>query len=89
MKTSLSTMVDLMSNTCKGYCQYHVLPEGDNQYTGLALVKETLSIAATAFTKAYNSRLGVDLLAKRFPELCESLITVAKILANDSIIKLC
>ncbi len=62
MKTSPSTMVDLMlSNVCKGYRQYHVLP--DDQYAGFALIKETLSVAASAYTKAYN-RVPVLLMKK-------------------------
>ena len=62
MKTSPSTMVDLMlSNVCKGYYQYDVLPDG--QYAGIALIKETLSIAASTYTKAYN-RVPVLLIKK-------------------------
>ena len=92
IKTSPNTMLDLiLSDVCKGYRQYHVLP--DDQYAGFALVEETLSVAATVYTKEYNRVPvmfidGVDLLAKRYPELCVSLITVAKILANDSTIKI-
>ena len=92
MKTSPTTVMDLiLGYISKGYRHYHQLP--DNQLAGFDMVTGVLTRAAAAYTKTTGKVPvlfidGVDLLAKRDPQLCSSLITIAKILANANKVKI-
>ena len=83
----------ILGYTCisKGYRHYHQLQ--DNQLAGFDMVTGVLTRAAAAYTKTTGKVLvlfldGVDLLAKRDPQLCSSTITIAKILANANKVKI-
>ena len=91
MKLSPTGIFDLfLGYISQVYCHYHILPE--NQIAAIQRVFEVLQRSAGVYTKKYQHMPvvfidGVDILAKHTPKLCEALITLAKILANNNILR--
>lgn len=92
MKLSPTTALDLLlSYISQDYCHYHNLP--DTGTAALHYALEVMEKSASAYTKKYRKIPvlfidGVDILAKHDPNLCEVLITLAKILANNNKVKI-
>ena len=92
MKLSATKTFDLfLGYVSQAYCHYHVLPE--DKFAAFQRVIEVLEEAAIKYKKKY-SRIpvifidGVDILAKYNEQLCEVLVTLAKILANNNKVRL-
>lgn len=92
MKTAPSTALDLLLGYInKRYTHYYVLPA--SQHASLDMVLDTLKDAAIQYQQNHGKVPvlfldGVDLLAKYDKELCCRLITHAKVLANEGILRI-
>ena len=93
MKTAPTTMFDLIYGFIyEKYTHYFVLPE--SQLLGIDMVIRVLEKAATKYTAEHHGKVpvlfldGVDLLARHDKKLCDQLITLSKIMANNNTLKI-
>ena len=87
MKILPTTILDLMLGYVSShYTHYHVLPE--SQQSGIKMLMEVLEVAAARYRQKHNKIPvlfinGINLLVKNQKELFHSLVTLAKIMANN------
>ena len=91
MKLSATGFFDvLLGYISNSYRHHHSLP--NDQVAAIGKVFEILEESAGVYAKKYQQIPvlfidGVDILAKHTPKLCEVLITLAKIMANNNKLK--
>jgi len=90
MKVVPRTFLDvLFGYVSERYTQYHSLPE--SQLEGIDTIAKLLKKVALWYKANYGKMPilvidGVDLLAKKDPEACASLVTHSKILPNERLL---